>query len=103
MRGLTNIVTAFLALNPGKAILQNAAVKIAVNDLLDIGAKEPVLPFEPLVKNQWECFEIVFHALVVGRVLWITMAVYDSGMSFFCSRKQNRIPTQKMCRIEQLG
>jgi hypothetical protein len=62
-------VTAFLTSNPGKAIFKNTIVQIAANDLFKIGAKEPVLPFEPPVIDQLECFEMVFHALIVRRAL----------------------------------
>ncbi len=48
-----------------KTVFQNLAVQITVNDLFDVGAKEPVLPFESVVIDQFECLEKVFHALVV--------------------------------------
>jgi len=57
-------VTTILTSNPGKAGFQNSAVQIAVNDLFDVGAKEPVLPFESVVIDQFECLEMVLHALV---------------------------------------
>ncbi len=76
-------MTVFLTSNPGKAIFQNTLVQIAANDLFEIGAKEPVLPFEPLVIDQLECFEMVFHALIVRRVLRVALTVYGFRREFF--------------------
>ncbi len=70
------LVTAIFTSNPGKAVFQNAAVQIAVNDLFDVGAKETVLSFEPPVIDRLEGFKMVLHALVIGRVLGIALSVY---------------------------
>ncbi len=44
-------VITILTPDPGKSVFQNAAVQIAVNDLFDVEAKEPVLLFELLVNG----------------------------------------------------
>ena len=36
-------MTAILTLIPGKAIFQNATVQIAINDLLDVKVKDPIV------------------------------------------------------------
>ena len=80
-------VITILTPDPGKAVFQNAAVQIAVNDLFDVEAKEPVLLFEPVVKDQCECLEMVLHALVVWRVLG---TVPLNGKSFVDCREHGR-------------
>jgi hypothetical protein len=42
-------MVAIPALHPGKAVVQVATVQVAVNDLLEVGAPEPIRPFEPLL------------------------------------------------------
>jgi len=37
------------ALHPGKAVVQVAALQVAVNDLLEVGPPKSVPPFEPLL------------------------------------------------------
>jgi hypothetical protein len=63
-------------LYPDKAVFQNAAVEIAVNDPFYVRTKKTVLPFEPLVIDHLEHFKVIFHALVIRRVLGIALAVY---------------------------
>ncbi len=62
--------------NPGKAIFQNAAIQGAVNDLLDAGSQETVMPWEPVVIDLLQNLKIVFHALIVRRVFRSSWAVY---------------------------
>ena len=68
-------MTTALTSDPGKAVLQNSAVQIAVNDLFDVGSKEPVLPSEPVIIDHFEGFKMIFHALVIWRVLGIAPPV----------------------------
>ena len=75
-------MTTVLTSDPGKAIFQNAAVQIAVNDLFNVGAKETVLPFEPLVIDLFEGLKMVLHALVIWRVLRIALAIYGFRHGF---------------------
>jgi hypothetical protein len=75
-KGQQILVAAIPAAHPGKAIFQNAAIQVAVNDLLDVGSQETILPWKPLVINLFEGFKIVFHALIVWRVLGDSLAVY---------------------------
>ena len=67
---------AICAFNPGKAILQNSAVKIPVNNLLDIRAKKNILPAEAFFINLLEGFKMILHTLIVRRALGIALAAY---------------------------
>jgi hypothetical protein len=62
-------MVAIRALHPGKAVVQVATVQVAVNDLLKVGPPEPVPPFEPLLVDLNEGFQLVFHAPVIIRRL----------------------------------
>lgn len=68
-------MAAIPAAHPGKAVLQNAAIQVAVDDLLDVGTQETVLPWKPVVIDLFESFKIIFHALIVGRILRFALTV----------------------------
>lgn len=58
-------VAAIFTLHTGEAVVQIAAVEIAVNHLLDIGPPESVLPGEMFIIDSDKCFKIVFDASVI--------------------------------------
>jgi len=58
-------MVAIRALHPGKAVVQVAAFQVSGNDLLEVGSPEPVPPFEPLLVDFNEGFQMVFHAPVI--------------------------------------
>ena len=70
-------MTTVTASHPGKAVFQDSAIQIAINDPFDVRTKEAVLPFEPRVINQLEGFEMALYALIVWRILRVVMTVYD--------------------------
>jgi hypothetical protein len=53
------------AFHPGKTVVQVAAFQVAGNDLPKVGPPEPVPPFEPLLVDLNEGFQMVFHAPVI--------------------------------------
>ena len=59
-----------------KAVMQNPAVQVAVNDLFYVWPEESILPLEPFIIDLLEGFKIVLHALVIGRVSGIALSVY---------------------------
>lgn len=79
---MTTIATS----HSGKSVFQNSAVEIAINDPFDIRTKETVLPLEPIFIDHLEYFKVIFHALVIRRVLWIAMAVYGFRHEVFKSK-----------------
>ena len=85
---------AFLTSNPGKAIFQNTVVQIAVNDLFEIGAKEPVLPLDRFPTN-WELSSARANAVVrflqeKGNIAPERLTA--SGFSFFRPVADNETP-----------
>jgi hypothetical protein len=76
----------------GKAVVQIAAIEIAIDHLLDIGPPESVLPGEMLVIDPDKGFKIVLYAAVkIGslRVPW-TINGGRGGHDFSPLRKSNR-------------
>jgi hypothetical protein len=67
------------ALRAGKAVVQVAAVQITLNDLLEIGAPETVLPFEPFLIDLDKGFKMIFHTPVIIRRLRISGAINGGG------------------------
>jgi len=66
------------ALHPGKAVVQVATFQVAGNDLLEVGPPEPVRPFEPLLVDLNEGFQMIFHApVIIGR--WRAAGTVNGG------------------------
>jgi hypothetical protein len=58
-------VTAFFTFDPCKAIVEDAAVQIAVDDLFDVRPEETVFLCELAVIDLFQIFKIVLDTLVV--------------------------------------
>ena len=58
-------MAAIFALHPGKAVVQVPAIEVPVNDLLQIGPPEAVLPGEMLVIDPDKGLKIVLYAAVI--------------------------------------
>ncbi len=71
-------MATIFAFHAGKTVVQIAAVQIPVNDLLQIGPPEAVLPGEMLVIDLHEGFKIVFYATVIIGVLRASWVINGS-------------------------
>lgn len=58
-------MSTVFATHAGKTVMQDSAVQITINYLLDVGAEKTVPPLEPVAIDHFECLEMVLHALVV--------------------------------------
>jgi hypothetical protein len=58
-------MAAFFAINSGKAVEENSAIQISLQNLFDLGAKGPVYSFKTLVIDLFEGFKVVFNATIV--------------------------------------
>jgi len=58
-----------LTFDTGKAVVQDAAIKIAVNDLPHVGPKKAILFGKAIIVNLFQRFKMVLNALVVLRFL----------------------------------
>jgi hypothetical protein len=66
-------MVAIFAFNTGKAIMEDATVKIAINDLSHIGPEKAILL--ALIVDLFQRFKIALNALIILRVLWFTWLI----------------------------
>ena len=59
------LVIAVFALHPGKAVVQVAAIKITIDDLLEIGAEESVGPLKPFLVALDKGFQMILDTMVI--------------------------------------
>lgn len=59
-------MAAFCALDPGKAVVEVAAVQIAIDHLAKVGPKKAVLLFEALLVNLLKCLKVVPNTLIIA-------------------------------------
>jgi hypothetical protein len=59
------LVGAIPALDPGKAVVQIATVKIPIDNLCHIWTEKAILPLKPIFINFLKGLKVVFYALVV--------------------------------------
>jgi hypothetical protein len=60
------LMAAIPALDPGKAVVEIATVKVPIDDLSHIWAEKAMLPLKPVFINLLKGIKVVFYALVVG-------------------------------------
>jgi len=58
-------MSTFFTFDPCKAIVQDAAIKIAVNDLPNIGPEKAILLGKTLIIDLLKRLEMVFNALII--------------------------------------
>ncbi len=68
-RTLKVLVIAVFALHPGKAIPQDAAIQVSVNDFLEMGSEKTVELFKPFFVDLEEGFKILLDApIIIGNL-----------------------------------
>ncbi len=68
-------MAAVLASHTGKAVMQNPAVQVTVNHLLDIRTIKSILPLKLVLIDLLERFKMVLNALVIWSALGIALPV----------------------------
>ena len=68
-------VAAIAAPDTCKAIMQDATVKIAINDLSHIGPEKTILLGKALIVDLFQRFKIVLNALIILRCLWFAWLI----------------------------
>jgi len=64
-KGQEIFMTALSAADPGKPIMEQTAVQITIDHILDVRAKETVCPFKTIFIGAFEGLEVVPYALVI--------------------------------------
>ena len=76
-KGKKILVVAVFTFHPGKAIVQIAAIKITVNDLLEIGTEESVGPLKPFLIDLDKASQMIFDTAIIIGSLWIAGLIND--------------------------
>jgi hypothetical protein len=58
-------VSAAPALHTGEAIMEDAAIQVAIDNLPYIRAEETVLPRKDLIVHLFQSFKVILHTLMV--------------------------------------
>jgi len=69
-------VATVLALDAGKTIVENAAIKIAVDHVFHISTEEAILGGETVVIDLLKRLKMIFNATVILGFMWLARAVY---------------------------
>jgi len=92
---------AIFAFNTGKAIMEDATVKITINDLSHIGPEKAILLGKVLIVDLFQRFKIVLNALIILRVLWFAGLVYGRrvGHGLFFLKQVENMPDSLYCKL----
>jgi len=69
------LMAAVFAPDSGETIVEDAAIKITIDDLLNISTQEAVLGREPLVIDLLEFLKVILNASVMQGILWFPRTV----------------------------
>jgi hypothetical protein len=58
-------VATFTTFDPCKAIVQDAAIKIAINNLFHIGPKKAILLGKALIIDLLQCLKMILNTLII--------------------------------------
>lgn len=94
-------MVAILAFNPRKAIVQDATIKIAVNNMFHIGPEKAILLGKALIVDLFQRFKAVLNALIILRVLWFARLVYRRhvGHGLFFLKQNEDMPDSLYCKL----
>ena len=79
-KGKKILVVAVFTFHPGKAIVQIAAIKIMVNDLLEIGTEESVGPLKSFLVDLGEGFQMTLDTAIIIGSLWIAGPIHGGWL-----------------------
>jgi len=62
-------MSTFLASHSYKSLLQDTTVKVAVDEMSNIGPEKAALPFKTIFINLLKCLEIIFNTPIILGVM----------------------------------
>jgi hypothetical protein len=86
------LVTAVLAFDAGKTIVEDSAIKIAVDHLLQISTEEAILGGEALIIDLLKFLKVILNTLVILGILLFAMAVCGRNVRHRLSCPTEGIP-----------
>ena len=94
-------MTAFTTFHPCKAVVQDAAIQVAIDHLPYVGTEEAIFRCKALVIDLLQRFKIILNTRVVLRFLWFSGLVYGRGVEHdrSLSKKNPRVTHKKYGRL----
>jgi hypothetical protein len=94
-------MVTILAFNTGKAVVENAAVKISVDNLPHIRPEKAILLGKALIVILFQRFKIVLNALIILRVLWFTWLINGRrvGHGLFFLKQDEDMHDSLYCKL----
>jgi len=76
MRRLRDIHGRSLCIGPGRAVVENAAIEVTVDDLFHIRTKKAILFGKAVVVNLFKSLKMILNTSIVLGFLWLSRAIY---------------------------
>ncbi len=95
-------MTAIATLDPGKAVMEDAAIEVTVNNLFDIRTQKTILFGKTVVIDLSKSLEMILNTLIILRFLWLARAIYrrDIGHDRFSFGSKKRMPDEMYCKLD---
>jgi hypothetical protein len=95
------LVATIFAFNAGETIVEDAAIKIAVDHLFHISTEETVLGCKALVIDLLKFLKVILNALVILGILRFPRTIYggDVGHVRFSSGSKSGMPDEVYCKL----
>jgi hypothetical protein len=89
-------MAAIPAFHPGKAVMQDAAVEVPVNNRFYIRTQKTILLGKTVVVDLFKSLKMIFNTLIILRFLWLSRAIYrrDNGHVRFSCKNKLRMPDE---------
>ena len=94
-------VTTLSTPDSRKAIMEDATVKIAINDLSHIGPEKAILLCKALSIDLFQRLKVVLNALIILRVMWFTWLINGRrvGHGPFFLKQDEDMPNSLYCKF----
>ena len=94
-------VTTLSTPDSRKAIMEDATVKIAINDLSHIGPEKAILLCKALIIDLFQRLKVVLNALIILRVMWFTWLINGRrvGHDLFFLKQDEDMPDSLYCKF----
>jgi predicted DCC family thiol-disulfide oxidoreductase YuxK len=95
------LMAAVFASDPGKAVMEDAAIEVTVNDHFDIRTKKAILFGKTVVIDLFKSLKMILHTLKILRFPWLSRAIYrrDVGHDRFSIGNKSRMPDEMYCKL----
>jgi len=87
---------------PGKAIIQDATIKVTINHLLHIGPEEAILPGKGFIIDLSRGFKMFFKTLIISRFLRFAGPINSrsTGHGLLSLKKDKELPNSLYFKLK---